>query len=196
VATDRWQALRAGRLDPLFVVGNGGLRLDILAVEAGKHPAGGPGVRIDFALWGPPRRTEHAAATGTGARVERSSLAVSLSRLTLKFADAAGKPCAEMSGPGQPYLALHDPERFVEDFPPGLLVGSWWLEAFPREAARLSFSLQASVPGQGPAGAPATLGFEAPVADAWKVGPGDSFGGATRVDPTLKPAPAAPRKGR
>jgi hypothetical protein len=193
-AGERWQALRAGRHDPLFLAGAGGLRLDVLAIEAGRHPASGArGVRIDFALWGVPRRTER--GIGTGGRGERSALAASLPRLTLKFADAAGKPCAEMSGSGEPYLALADPERFVEDFPPGILFGTWWLEAFPREAARVSLALQATVPGVGPGSASATLGFDAPVAEDWKVKPGEVFGGAVREDPSLAP-PAPAGKGR
>jgi hypothetical protein len=188
-AADRWQALRAGRLDPMQTSGAAGLRLDVLGVQAGQNPASKErGVRIDFVLWGAPRRTEREVQPG-GHGPERSALVASFQRLTLKFADADGKPYGEMAGSGEPYLKLTEPERFAEDFPPGLLFGSWWLEPFPREAARLSASLQVQVTGAGAAALPATLGFDLPVAEEWKLPPGQAFQGEKREDPSLAPAP-------
>jgi len=188
-ASDRWQGLRAGRLDPLQVAGSGGLRLDVLAVQAGQNPATKErGVRIDFALWGAPRRTDRDAQPG-GHGPERAALVASFQRLTLRFTDADGKPYGEMSGSGEPYLKLAEPERFVEDFPPGLLFASWWLEPFPREAARLDASLQVSVTGAGAAALPASFSFDLPVAEEWKLAPGQAFQGEKREDPSLPPAP-------
>jgi len=188
-ASDRWQALRAGRLDPLQVAGAAGLRLDVLSVQAGQNPVTKErGVRVDFALWGAPRRTDRDPQPG-GHGAERSALAASFQRLTLRFADAEGKPYGEMAGSGEPYLKLADPERFVEDFPPGLLFGTWWLESFPREAARLSASLQLQVSGAGAAALPASFAFDLPVAEEWKLAPGQAFQGEKREDPSLAPAP-------
>jgi len=188
-AADRWQGLRAGRHDPLQVAGAAGLRLDLLAVQAGQNPATRErGVRIDFALWGAPRRTDREPSPG-GHGPERSALAASFQRLTLRFTDADGKPYGEMSGSGEPYLKLAEPERFVEDFPPGLLFGTWWLEPFPREAARLAASLQLSITGAGAAALPASFAFDLPVAEDWKLPPGQAFQGEKREDPSLAPAP-------
>jgi len=185
-ADERLQALRAGRHDPLFVAGAAGLRLDVLAIQAGKGPSGQPAVRIDFALWGAPRRTDR-EAQGGGRAAERSALVASFPQLALRFLDAEGKPYGEMSGSGEPWLKLADPERFADDFPPGLLFGTWWLEPFPREAARVAVTLQASVSGNGPAALAPAFAFEAPVAEAWKLPPGQRFEGLPREDPSLAP---------
>ena len=48
--------VRSGRYAPVVSAVAEGLRLDILAVESGPNPdGGGPGLRVDFALWGVPR---------------------------------------------------------------------------------------------------------------------------------------------
>jgi hypothetical protein len=120
--------------------------------------------------------------------VERAALSATLRQLTFRFLDAEGRPWGEMTGPGEPLLRLSDPERFQEDFPPGILFGSWAVDAFPREAARVRVSLEVQVGGTGPASATAALAFEAPVAEAWKLPPGERFQGAPRED-----AAAAPR---
>lgn len=188
-ATERWQSLRAGRHDPLQVAGANGLRLDVLAIQAGQNPATKErGVRIDFALWGAPRRTDRDPQPG-GRGAERAALSASFQRLTLRFADAEGKPYGEMTGSGEPYLKLSEPERFVEEFPPGLLFGTWWMEPFPREAARLSATLQVQVTGAGAAALPASLSFDLPVAEEWKLPPGQAFQGEKREDASLAPAP-------
>jgi hypothetical protein len=193
-ADERLQALRAGRHDPLFVTGAAGLRLDVLSIQAGKNPAGGqPAVRIDFALWGAPRRTDR-EVQGGGRGVERAALVASFPQLSLRFLDAEGKPYGEMSGSGEPYLKLADPERFADDFPPGLLFGTWWVEPFPREAARVAVTLQVSVSGSGAAALTPTFAFEAPVTEAWKLAPGQRFEGMTREDPSLAPAPPGKKK--
>ncbi len=187
-ADERWQALRAGRYDPLLVAGAGGLRLDLLAIQPGKSPATGePGVRIDFALWGAPRRSERETLPG-GKPTERAALVASLRQFVLHFVDGEGKPYGEMTGSGEPYLKLSDPERFIEDFPPGILFGTWWVEPFPREAARVKLTLEVQVPGTAAAATAASLALELPVADAWKLPPGVSFHGETRIDESLAPA--------
>jgi len=188
-ADERFQALKAGRLDPLFVAGAGGMRLDLLAIQPAPNPATKErGVRIDFALWGVPRRSDREAQPG-GHALERAALAVGMKQLSFRFLDADGKPYGEMSGTGEPYLKLSDPERFIDDFPPGILFGSWYVEPFPREAARVAVSLQVQLPGVTAASLSPALSFEAPVAEEWKLPPGESFRGEVREDPSLAPAP-------
>jgi hypothetical protein len=191
-AGDRYEALRAGRLDPLITNGAAGLRLDVLSIEPAQHPATQErGVRIDFALWGVPRRTDR--ETQAGHTTERAGMAATFQQLALRFLDGDGKPYGEMSGSGEPYLKLADPEKFAEDFPPGILFGSWYLEAFPREAARVVVTLQLQLAGVTPASVASTLSFEAPVAETWKLPPGAAFRGETREDASLAPAPRGKR---
>ena len=67
--------------------------------------------------------------------------------LQFRFLDAGGKMYGEMSGPGEPYQKLVDPERFAPDFPPGVLLGTWWVELLPREAVSTEVKLDVDVRG-------------------------------------------------
>src|SRR5512138_823033 len=59
LADGRFALVKEARYAPLFTSTAEGLRLDLLATETGQHPAGGgAALRIDFALWGAPRRVE------------------------------------------------------------------------------------------------------------------------------------------
>jgi hypothetical protein len=150
-----------------------GLRLDLVSVDAGASPDGGPALRIDFALWGAPRLVER-ERTGDKT-VTRTFVPVSLKKLSFRFLDPAGKLYAEMSGPGEPYQKLVDPERFVDDFPPGVLFGTWWVELLPREAATMEMDVEVDVRGATGTGRPATFKLALPVAEGWKLPPGATF---------------------
>jgi len=178
-ADGRLALLREGAYAPVRSASADGLRLDLLALEPGASPdGGGPGLRIDFALWGAPRLLER-ERTGDKT-VTRALLPVAFKRLTLRFQDAAGKPWGEMGGAGEPYQKLVDAERFADDFPPGILFGTWWVELFPREAATVSFELEADVRGASGAIRPATFQASLPVPEAWKLPPGAAFQGELR----------------
>jgi hypothetical protein len=189
-AKERVEALRAGYA-PLLSASEQGLRLDVLAIRPGEHPqTKARALRVDFALWGAPRRVEREA--GEGARAQRRIVVpVSFRQLAFRFVDAAGKPYGEMTGAGDPYLALRDPDRFDDALPPGIIFGSWWVDAFPREAARVEIAVGLQAQGTSTAALSPTFRWEAPVADDWKLRPGESFRAETReVAPEPAPAPA------
>jgi hypothetical protein len=172
-ADSRLALLRDGAYAARASAAADGLRLDLLAVEPGKSPEGAPGLRIDFALWGAPRYVERERS---GDRtVTRNVVPVTFRRIAFSFLDPAGKLYGEMSGAGEPYQKLADPERFSEDFPPGVLFGTWWVEPFPREAAKVK--LQLDVDARAPSGAvrPAALELALPVPEVWKLPPGATF---------------------
>jgi hypothetical protein len=151
-----------------------GLRLDLLSIESGAPPEGGaPGLRIDFALWGAPRYLER-ERNGERTTV-RNVVPVSFKRIAFHFVDAAGKPYGEMSGGGEPYQKLADPERFVDDFPSGVLFGTWYVELFPREAQKVQLEIETDVRSASGAGHPASFRAELPVPDGWKLPPGAAF---------------------
>jgi hypothetical protein len=173
-ADGRLKLLREGRYVPAASALADGLRLDLLSVEPGAAPGGGgPGLRIDFALWGAPRYLER--ERGGDRTVTRNVIPVSFKRLALHFHDPAGKLYGEMSGAGEPYQKLADPERFVDDFPPGVLFGTWWVELFPREAASAELELLVDVRAPSGAVRPATFQARLPVPEAWKLPPGATF---------------------
>ncbi|HSD20074.1 MAG TPA: hypothetical protein VLC54_08555 [Anaeromyxobacter sp.] len=174
-ADGRLALLREAHYAPVQSMIAEGLRLDLVAVEAGSPPEGGaPGLRIDFALWGAPRFVEREKG-GERTTVVRNVVPVTFRRIAFHFLDGQGKPYGEMSGGGEPYQKLSDPERFQDDFPPGVLFGTWFVELFPREATTVNLEIQADVRGASGAIRPVTFLSQIPVPDAWKLPPGAVF---------------------
>ncbi len=174
-AEDRMALMRDGKYEPILSGGENGLRLDLLSLEPEANPASGEkGIRVQFALWGAPRRVERETQAGTTRTVTRVTVPVSFKELSVRFFDAKGKLYGEMSGPGEPYQKLIDPERFVEDFPPGILFGTWYLDLFPREAARAEMAVSVEARGVG-AAVLASYRFELPLREEWKLPVGEAF---------------------
>jgi hypothetical protein len=172
-AEDRLGLLREAKFAPAASALAEGLRLDLVAMEPGASPGAGPGLRVDFALWGAPRYLERERSSDKS--VTRNVVPIVFKRIAFQFLDAAGKPYGEMSGGGEPYQKLADPERFVDDFPPGVLFGTWWVELFPREAAAVNLEISADVRGASGAVRPATFLFKLPVPERWKLPPGATY---------------------
>jgi hypothetical protein len=172
-ADDRLGLLRDGKYAPAASALAEGLRLDLVAVEPGAAPGGGQGLRVDFALWGAPRYLERGRSSSQS--VTRNVVPISFKRIAFQFLDGAGKPYGEMSGGGEPYQKLVDPERFVDDFPPGVLFGTWWVELFPREATTVNLEVSADVRGPSGAVRPATFLVKLAVPERWKLPPGATF---------------------
>ncbi len=179
-AQGRMALLQGGAYAPIASAVAGGMRLDVLAVEPGASPGGGPGLRVDFALWGAPRLLEKERAGEK--TVSRTTVPVALKALSFKFLDASGKTYGEMSGGGEPYQKLLDPQRFVPDFPPGVLFGTWWVELLPREAATMSVKLDADVRGPS-AVRPASFELTLPVQESWRIPQGAAYQAETRIEP-------------
>ncbi|HTP25749.1 MAG TPA: hypothetical protein VMK12_08830 [Anaeromyxobacteraceae bacterium] len=182
-----WLDMLRGEYAPALSASDQGLRLDVLGIRPGVHPESHERMlRIDFALWGAPRRIELEPAGG-----ERSSLRVvvplSFRQLAFRFLDAAGKTYGEMSGVGEPYMMIKDPERFSFELPPGMALGTWWVEPFPRETARVEISVGVQVQGMTSASLTPTFRWELPVSDEWKLRPGEVFHAETREAPSEPP---------
>ncbi len=178
-AESRLAILKEGRYATVASAPAEGRRLDLLSVESGKSPEGAPGLRVDFALWGAPRYVERERANDK--TVTRNVIPVAFKRIAFSFLDPAGKLYGEMSGAGEPYQKLADPERFVDDFPSGVLFGTWWVEPFPREAATVKLDVDADVRAPSGAVRPAAFTFTMPVPEAWKLPPGTAFQGEVQI---------------
>jgi hypothetical protein len=180
-AQERLAMLRDGKYEPLWSLADRGLRLDVLSFGPAANPDGGArALRIDFALWGAPRRVEKETVPGTARTVTKVVVPAAFRQLAFQFLDDKGKPYGEMTGPGEPYMKLVDPERFSEDFPPGILFGTWYVDPFPREAAKVVFTLGVEARGQSGADVSASYKLELPVADPWKIGQGEKYQAETR----------------
>jgi hypothetical protein len=172
-AETRLALLKDGAYAPVVSSLAEGLRLDLVTVQSGPAPEGAPGLRVDFALWGAPRYVERERANER--TVTRNVVPVAFKRIAFRFLDAEEKLYGEMSGGGEPYQKLADPERFTDDFPPGVLFGTWWVELFPREAASVEIELAADVRAPSGAVRPATFTAKLPVPEAWKLPPGATY---------------------
>jgi hypothetical protein len=183
---ERYAEGRAGVLQagyaPALSAAEQGLRLDILAIRPADHPQSkARALRIDFALWGAPRRVERESGAEAGARPQRRVVVpVTFRQLGFRFVDAAGKGYGEMSGTGEPYLILRDPDRFNDALPPGIVFGTWWIDAFPREAARVEMTVSLQAQGTSAATLTPTFRWELPVSDEWKLRPGEAYRAETR----------------
>ncbi len=188
-AGDRLDALRAGYAPALSAVDQG-LRLDVLGVRSAEHPeTHDRALRIDFALWGAPRRIDRESVGPAERQALRLSVPISFRQLAFRFVDAGGKTYGEMSGSGEPYLLVKDPERFTGELPPGIVLGTWWVEPFPREAARVEMSVTLQAQGMTSAVLAPVFRWEVPVPEEWKLRPGESFRAETREAPP-EPSPA------
>jgi hypothetical protein len=180
-AEERYALLRDDKYEPIRSLSDHGLRLDLLAFEPAANPATGErGIRIDFALWGAPRRVEKETQSGTTRTTTRVVVPVAFRQIAFQFLDEKGKAYGEMSGPGEPYQKIADPERFVEDFPPGILFGTWYVDLFPHQAARAVLTLSAEARGQSGADVVASWKFEMPVREEWRLPAGATYQAETR----------------
>jgi hypothetical protein len=181
-ADERFELLRGARYAPLASAVAEGLRLDLLAVQPGPSPdGGGPGLRVDFALWGAPRLLEREAAGEKS--TTRTVVPVALRQLSIRLLDEKGGLFGGMAGGGEPHQKLADGERFVEDFPPSILFGTYWLELLPREPRSLEFELAVSIRGAGGRERPALLTAALPIEEGWRLPPGVDFKGEVREGP-------------
>jgi hypothetical protein len=191
-AQERLDALRGGYA-PVLSASEQGMRLDLLSIRPAEHPQSrARALRVDFALWGAPRRFEReSAAASGGARAQaRVVVPVAFRQLAFRFVDAAGKTYGESSGAGDPYLALRDPDRFGDALPPGIIFGTWWFDPFPREAARVEMTVAVQAQGTSSAVLSPTFRWDVPVPEEWKLRPGEVFHSETREAPPEAAPPA------
>lgn len=179
LADGRFALVKEARYAPLFTSTAEGMRLDVLATETGQHPAGGgPALRIDFALWGAPRRVEKEKQGDV--TTTKVLLPIVFRQIAFRMLDEKGKLYGEMNGPGEPFQKLADPERWVEDFPPGVVFGSWWVDLLPREAVTVEMDLDVSLRGASGNERAGLFKFSLPVREEWRLPPGAAYEAQTR----------------
>jgi hypothetical protein len=179
-ADDRFALLKGGRYAPIASAVSEGLRLDVLSIQSGPHPEGsGPALKVDFALWGAPRVLER---EGSGERTTSRTLSlVALKALTFVLLDDKGVTWGEMTGGGEPYIKLLDGERFLEDFPPSVLFGTWWVDLLPRSPMSMELQLEASLRGAGGRDRPAKFELTLPIEEGWRLPPGAEYKAEVRI---------------
>lgn len=184
-----WELARTGRYDPVYTATDSGLRFDVYEVQTLAGTAE-PTLRLSYVLWGAQRKwTED---TSSGGRVRRLNVSASFHELVFNGLDADGKPIREMRASGDPFKIDH-PERFIEEFPPGVVFGYYDLPKIPAEvvSAELSFEISTRSVLSGEELLAKFVWKQQPVPAEWKLPAGAGWEGAqeqVREDPEAAPA--------
>lgn len=175
-----YELLERGEYAPKINAMSSSLHLDIYSIERDQIE-GVPRLKIDFMLWGAPRRIKVKTLEG-GTKVKKVVVPLRFSRMFFQFINESGKVHGEMMGnTGEPTIKIIHPERWIREFPAQAVLGTWWVELFPPEAHSVVWEIGLS--GRTDAGNPieALFKWEFPVPEAWKT-TGD-WGGTEQVMP-------------
>jgi len=83
---------------------------------------------------------------------------------------------AELNGGGEPAILIAEPEKFVEDFPPGIMIGLYQFPLFPSEAKALELTMNFELKNPGGGRVVNELKFKSlEVRPDWKLPAGASF---------------------
>ncbi len=166
--------LRSKSYAPFWTGTDRGIRLDILSADTATI-GGSQKIFMPLILWGFPRASR---VDDEGVLTEKSS---AVFRFEWKLYDAKDKLIATMPGEGGPDNRVDWPERYISQFPPGLLLGSYAIDLLPKEVKRIEISFDIS--GQAMTGGSVLVHYEwkleAPA--AWKLREGQSWEGATEA---------------
>ena len=192
-----FERLRNAKYDPVFTAGDKGLRLDIYEV-APSPDTKEPKLRLMFGLWGTQRKW--AVDSTAGMKVMHLNVSASFHEMVFSGLDADGKEIRKMSATGDPYKIDH-PERFVDEFPPGMVFGYFEIPKIPAEVAtaELTFSISTHsvLSGEEIEG---KFVWKQPLPSEWKLPPGAGWEGAqeqVREEPDAQPdTKGGPKKGK
>jgi hypothetical protein len=136
-----WERMSSGKYIPVFTAFDQGIRFDIYKLETLTLSDGDPGVRLYFALYGVQRQWGE-EQTSSGGRLLRMRVNTRFDGFRVDGRDEAGKPKFEMSlGSGEPFNINH-PERFIEEFPPAMVLGYYEIPRIPSVAAAVEMAFQ------------------------------------------------------
>lgn len=127
-----WEMMSAGKYIPVFTAFDQGIRFDVYRLETTTLD-GEPSVRLHFALYGIQRQWSEDQTGGN--RVLRMRVNTRFEEFKVEGRDETGKPKLEMSlGSGEPFN-INYPERFIEEFPPAMLLGYYEIPRIPKVAS-------------------------------------------------------------
>ncbi|HCF58851.1 MAG TPA: hypothetical protein DFS52_12780 [Myxococcales bacterium] len=134
-----WDTMQAGKYLPVFTGLDNGLRFDIYEMRP-IPDAREPRVRLQFTLLGTQRKWNVESSSG-GGRIMKMNVNASFHELVFKGFDAEGKPAREMRASGDPFK-LDYPERFIDEFPPGVVIGYYELPRVPSVVTKAELSFE------------------------------------------------------
>ncbi|MBI5548048.1 MAG: hypothetical protein HY901_29560 [Deltaproteobacteria bacterium] len=135
---DLWELMRTNKYDPVFIGTDRGLRFDIYEVKTTPDPKE-PKLRLAFALYGAQRKWS--IDSTAGARIMKLNVNANFHELVVSGLDADGKEIRKMSASGDPNK-IENPERFVEEFPPGVVFGFYEIPKIPAEVVTIEMTFE------------------------------------------------------
>lgn len=93
-----------------------------------------------------------------------------------RLADNKAIRKATVSGPGEPNTLVNEPDKWFEDFPPGMMIAYYNFPMFPGEAKGLDLTFDLGVRNPGGGDIKNVLKFSLPLKSEWKLPAGASFG--------------------
>lgn len=166
-----WDAIRNGDYLPIYTALDQGLRFDIFKME----PIGGadPRLRIWVTLHGAQRKWN--IESSGGRRVKTMVVNASFQSVLFVGYDEKDRQIVEMPGSGIS-MAIDHPERWIEEFPPGLVFGYYEIPLVPDvvKRAELTFTVgtRSVVSGEEVVG---NFKWSPELRSEWKLAPGEEW---------------------
>src|SRR5579871_1748604 len=120
--------MRTGKYAPVFSATDKGMRFDIMSSDV-KPVAGKREVQLGIVLWGAQRELRE------DGKQKKMSTSVSF-HCNWKLFDEKGKLYGEMNADGDPAMKVDYPERFIEEFPPQMVLGYFEMPLVPAQVVK------------------------------------------------------------
>ncbi len=178
---------RTGSYNPVWSATDKGMRLDVRSARVeGKQ------IRIGLLLWGAQRELRD------DGKLKKMATSSSWG-VTWRLFDEKGKLFGEMSASGDPSMKIDFPERFIEQFPPQMVMGHYDMDLVPAEVVKMeiAFNVVSRAPSGGEANASYVWKLDTP--PEWRLRPGEKWEGAqesVRPEDEIDPAAAAKKQAR
>jgi hypothetical protein len=170
LAKTQYENLLSGMYRPVLTAFNNGARLDVTSLKRVTTPEGEEALRADFIAWGFPPEVaygdinmrvwvtkETKPAKGKKGEPEKAE------EIKYKF-DATG---------ARPTIAINNPDRWVQTFPPGATLGYYYLQLMPRDSEKLDLEFHYKMTTDGGRQVSVDILFDKlPVTEAIMMSPG------------------------
>lgn len=166
-----FDAMRAGKYEPVWTATDKGMRLDVLSSDV-VMVLGQPQIRLQLALWGAQREM-----TDEG-KVKKMVTSASF-KTKWVLNDEKGKLVGEMEA-GDPSMKIDYPERFIAEFPPQMVLGHYDIDMVPANVTKMDITFNVSSRSATGGDANATYNWKLDsIPSEWKLRPGEEWKGAT-----------------
>lgn len=165
--------MRGGSYSPIWSASDKGMRLDVLSTSQVTN-AGEAQVRYQLVLWGAQRELRE---EGDLRKTKRMITSASFN-VVWKMFDEKDKLIGEMTAAGDPAGKVDFPERYIEHFPPQMVLGHFDVDLIPAEVKRMEIGFSVSSRSQSGGDALASFPWKLDAPAEWKLRPGESWKGA------------------